>query len=175
MASLLSKASGAPHFSFSIDGVVEFDRAFNRLDQELDDLRSIWPEVAKTFYQIEAEQFASEGAVGQSGKWAALSKSYAKYKAVKFPNQPILKATNSLFDSMTNPDAPGSIFKPERSELTIGSSVDYGIHHQRGKGVPERKVISMNQDQKRQIQKAIQIGLVQFVRRQGFNILGRAA
>ena len=162
-------------FSFSIDGVPEFDRAFNRIEQEIDDLRSVWPEVAKEFYQIEVEQFESEGGVGQSGKWAALSPAYAKYKAVKFPNQPILRATNSLFDAMTSSDATGSVFRPERSELTIGANLDYGAYHQRGSGLPQRKVISMNENQKRRIQKAIQIGLVQFVRRQGFTVLEKAA
>lgn len=162
-------------FSFEIDGVPAFDRAFNRIEQELDDLRSIWPAVAKEFYQIEVEQFESEGAAGASGKWAALSPAYARYKAVKFPNQPILRATTSLFDAMTNPDALGAVFKPEKSQLTIGANIDYGTYHQRGRGVPQRKVISPSESQKRRIQKAIQVGLVQFVRRQGFNVLERAA
>lgn len=172
---LVAQGKGGAFFSFSIDGVEEFNRGFNRIEQEIDDLRSVWPEVAKEFYQIEVEQFESEGSVGQSGKWAALSPAYAKYKAVKFPNQPILRATNSLFDAMTSLDAPGSIFRPEQSQLTIGANLDYSIYHQRGSGLPQRKVISMNEAQKRRIQKAIQIGLVRFVRRQGFQVLEKAA
>jgi hypothetical protein len=154
-------------FSFEVAGVEQFSRAFNRIEEELDDLRTIWPEVAKQFYQIEGEQFRSEGGIGASGKWAALSPAYAKYKAVKFPNQPIGKATTSLFDAMTNPEAPGAIFKPERGQLTIGTSIPYGRDFHK-----KRSVISMNEDQKRRIQKAIQVGLVAFVRKQGFQVVG---
>lgn len=170
MPSLLTSSSGRPFFTFEIDGVEEFSRGFNRIEEELDDLRSIWPEVAKQFYQIEHEQFDSEGAIGASGKWAALSVAYAKYKALKFPNQPIGRATTSLFDSLTNPDAPGAIFKPERSELTIGTSIPYSRYFHK-----KRPAISPNEEQKRRIQKAIQAGLVAFVRRQGFNVMEKAA
>lgn len=163
-------------FSASVDGVEVLSRAFNRVEERITDFRSIWPEVTKVFYRIETEQFESEGGSGASGKWAALSKAYAKYKAVKFPNQTILKATTSLFDSMTNPEAPGAIFRPAPTELTIGTSVPYGVYHQRGTGkMPARKVISLSEENKRAIQKAIQVGLVQFIRRQGFNVLENAA
>lgn len=156
-------------FYGEIDGVEEFNRGFNRIEQELDDLRTLWPGVAREFYQAEADQFRSEGAIGASGRWAPLSKAYAKYKPVRFPGQTILKATTSLFDTLTSPDAPGSIFRPMKSELSIGSSVPYGIYHQRGTSrMPSRKPISLNENQKREIQKAIQLGLVQFVRKQGF-------
>lgn len=178
MPSILSSVSSktGQFFSFEIDGVEEFSRGFNRIEQEIDDLRSVWPAVAKEIYQIETEQFDSEGAAGATGKWAALSKAYAIYKAVKFPNQTILKATGSLFDSLTNPDAAGAIFRPLKGELTIGSSVPYGVYHQRGTpNMPARKIYSFSDSQKRRIQKAIQIGLVQFVRRQGFQILENAA
>lgn len=163
-------------FSATVDGVPEFDRAFNRIGQIISDFRSIWPEVAQAFYRIEVEQFESEGTRGASGRFTALSPAYAKFKAVKFPGKTILRATDTLFDSLTNPNAPGSVFRPEQSQLTLGTSVPYGVFHQRGtRRMPRRPPISMSEDQKRQIQKAIQIGLVQFMRRQGFSILENAA
>lgn len=163
-------------FSFSVDGITEFDRAFNRIDQILSDFRVIWPEVTKEFYRIEAEQFATEGRRGATGEWAKLSPAYAKFKAVKFPNKTILRATDSLFNSLTDQGAPGAIFRPTPSELTLGTSVPYAILHQRGTSrMRSRKPISMSDDQKRRIQKALQIGLVQFMRRQGFRVLENAA
>jgi len=162
-------------FIFEIDGEEQFDRAFNRLDH-ISDLRSIWGDVADEFYKIEAEQFASEGSAGASGKWAPLSALYAKSKIVKFPGKTILRRTDSLFASLTGKEAPGAIFRPMESELQLGSSVPYGIYHQRGTSrMPARKPISMSEDQKRRMQKAIQKGLVQFIRRQGFNVLENAA
>ena len=164
------------NFSVEVDGIVEMDRGFNRVEQFISDFRSRWPEVARVFYRIESEQFASQGAAGASGLWAPLSKAYAAYKAVRFPNQPILRATNSLFDSMTRMDASDSIFRPTATDLTIGTQREGATAHQRGSGrMPARKIISLTDDSKRRLQKAIQIGLVQFVRRQGFTVLENAA
>ena len=163
-------------FSATIDGVPEFERAFNRIEKEIDDLRFVWPAVSQEIYKIEGEQFASEGAAGASGKWAALKLAYSKYKAVTFPGMTILKATTSLFDSVTSPDAPDSIFRPEAGMLTIGTQREGAIYHQRGTSrMPARKIYSFSESQKRRIQKAIQVGLVQFIRRQGFQVTENSA
>lgn len=152
-----------------------FNRAFNRLDS-LSDLRPVWPNVIREFYLIEAEQFQSEGAAGASGKWAALSNVYAKYKQVAHPDKPILRADDELFESLTNPEAAGAILRPDEQELTIGTSVPYAAFHQRGtRRMPARPPISLAESQKRRIQKAIQTGLVRFVREAGFNVVERAA
>lgn len=160
-------------FTFEVDGITEFERGFNRIGDFISDFRSIWGEVAKIFYQIEGEQFESQGAAGASGAWASLKKSYAEYKAVHYPGQTILKATGELYRSMTSFDASASIFRPEPDQLTIGTTSEGAIWHQRGTSrMPARKVISMSDSQKRRLQKAIQVGLVQFVRRQGFQVEG---
>lgn len=166
---LVTKGSGA-HFSIEIEGVEVFSRAFNRLEAGIDDFRSIWPNVAKEFYAIEHEQFESEGSHGASGKWAPLSPAYKKWKEKHFPGQPILKLTNSLYESLTSPDAPASIFRMDREEMTLGSKEPYAVVHQR-----TRPPISLNQDDKRRLQKAIQAGLVAFTRRAGFQVEERRA
>lgn len=177
MASLLSQASGrGPHFTFSIDGVEVFNRAFNRIDQIISDFRSIWPAVAREFYSIEAGQFESEGAKGASGKWAPLSPAYKKWKEKTRPGEPILRLDHYLVDSLTSPDAPGSVYRLEQDEMTIGTTVEYAVFHQRGGvGLPRRPPISLTEDDKRKIQKSLQAGLVQFTRQAGFNVLERAA
>lgn len=158
-------------FTFDIDGVPAFDRGFNRISETISDFRSIWPNVAKEFYAIEAGQFRSEGARGASGKWAPLSPAYLKYKAKAFPGAPILQATRSLVDSLTSPNALDSIFRPERDELIIGTQREGAVYHQRGAGkMPARPTISFTDPDKRQIQKAIQVGLIAFTRRAGFQV-----
>lgn len=158
-------------FTYTVDGVEEFNRGFNRITAYISDFTSLWPEVAKEFYGIEREQFDSIGAKGASGKWAALSKAYAVYKAKKYPGKPILQATGSLFASMTGFDAADSIFRPTATDLTIGTQREGAIYHQRETSrMPMRKVIDMTDDGKRRLQKAIQKGLVAFVRRQGFAV-----
>lgn len=166
------------NFTATVDGEQVLNRAFNRVDEFVSDFRSVWPNVAKEFYVIEHEQFESQGAHGASGKWAPLSAAYAKRKAVVFPGQPILRAFNSLYESMTSPDAGDSIYRPEALELTIGSKLPYALAHQRGSSkrhLPARPIISLTEDDKRKIQKSIQSGLVQFTRRLGFDVEERAA
>lgn len=158
-------------FTATLEGVEVLDRAFSRVTEHISDLRPIWPNVAKEFYAIEREQFASEGSHGASGKWAKLSPAYAKYKEVAYPGMPILRASTALYESMTSPDAADSIFRPEPQELTIGSQAPYAVAHQRGGGrLPARPIISLTEDDKRRLTKAIQLPLVQFVRRQGFSV-----
>lgn len=157
-------------FSATVDGVETINRAFNRVDEFISDFRNVWPYVTTEFYQIEKEQFDTEGAAGASGKWAPLSPAYKKWKEIHFPGQPILRLRNDLFESLTSPDALDSIYIPEKDQLTIGTKVPYGRVHQR-----ERPPISMNEQQKRRIQKAIQRGLVEFTRRAGFQVEERAA
>lgn len=162
-------------FLASVDGIPVLDRAFNRVEERISDFRFIWPFVAQEFYAIEREQFASQGAHGLSGRWAALSPAYAKWKSVKYPNMPILQATTVLMQSMTSPDAADSVFRPEADQLTIGSRAPYATAHQRGSGLPARPVISLTEADKRRIQKAIQGPLAQFIRKQGLTVLENAA
>lgn len=162
-------------FTGEVDGIPVLDRAFNRVEEYIADFRNIWPSVAEEFYAIEREQFASQGAHGASGTWAPLSPAYAKFKAVEFPNQPILRATTALYQSMTSPDAPDSIFRMDAQEMTIGTQREGATAHQRGSGLPARPIISLTDADKRRIQKAIQLPLVSYIRRQGLVVLENAA
>ena len=152
------------------------NRAFNRVDEYISDFRGIWPSVAAEFYAIEEGQFESEGEKGASGKWAPLGKAYAKFKVVAFPDEPILKATHSLYESMTDPEALDAVYRLEEHELVIGTKVPYALAHQRGRGrMPARPIISLTEADKRRLQKAIQSQLVQFTRRAGFEVQEKAA
>lgn len=162
--------------SLDIDGTRELDRAFNRVNQFISDFRNFWPDVTREIYGIERKQFDTQGAAGQSGRWAALSPAYAKYKAIKFPGEPILRATGGLEASLTDPQALDAIYRPEKDQLTIGSKHPGAIHHQRGTGrMPARPPFSLTENNKRTIQKSIQKGLVKFARDLGFQTDERAA
>lgn len=163
-------------FTGEIDGAEIFDRAFNRIDS-LSDLRPLWPPVIEEFYLIEQEQFDTEGAAGGQ-RWAALSDPYAARKAREFPGQPILQAEGTLMASLTDPEALDAILRPAQDELVIGTNVPYALVHQRGsskRNIPRRPPISFSEAQKRRLQKALQAGLVQFIRDAGFNVEERAA
>jgi len=157
-------------FTATVEGVTVLDRAFNRIDEAISDLRFAWPNVAREFYAIMGEQFESEGAQGASGKWKALTPAYKKWKEIHYPGEPILRLTHALVNSLTDFEAPDAIYDPQPLELTIGSKVPYGRKHQR-----ERPIISLTEVSKRRIQKAIQVGLVDLARRQGFGVEGQEA
>lgn len=161
-------------FSITFAGEEIFNRAFNRIDS-LSDLRPLYPEVIAAFYQFETEQFNTEGAAGGQ-KWTPLSPVYEEYKERNYPGQPILQAEGDLMASLTDPEAAGAVLIPREDELIIGTSVPYAIHHQRGtRKMPKRPPISFSEEQKRRMQKAIQAGLVRFVREAGFAVGQRAA
>lgn len=163
-------------FTAEVDGVEVLNRAFNRIDQQVSDFRSLWPEVARTFYAIERAQFASEGGRGASGKWKPLSPAYARWKAIHYPGEPILRLEHPLVESLTSFDGADSVFRPESDQLTIGTKTPYAQAHQRGGGhLPARPPIDFTEQDKRDIQKSIQRGLIQFVRSIGFEVEERAA
>jgi len=158
-------------FVGNVQGVEVLNRAFNRVEEHISDFRSIWPDVATEIYAINAEQFESEGAAGASGKWAALSPAYARFKAIAFPGQPILQAEGHMMESLTDPEALDAIYRPEQTVLTIGSRDPKARKHHLGlDGLPARPIFSFTERQKRRIQKAIQRNLVEFTRRAGFQV-----
>jgi phage gpG-like protein len=157
-------------FSAEVLGVEVINRAFNRVEEAISDLRSIWPEVAKEFYAIEREQFDSEGVAGAPGKWIPLTPAYKQWKEANFPGQPIEQLEGSLVASLTDPEALDAIYRPEKDELIIGTRLPYARRQHR-----TRPLISLSEVQKRRLQKAIQRGLVQFTRQAGFHVEERAA
>lgn len=163
-------------FTTTVDGVQTLDRAFNRLDGFIADLRNFAPAVAAWFYRNEAEQFETEGTVGASGRWAPLSPAYARFKVVAFPGETILRATGHMNESLTSPEALDAIYIPEPDQITIGTQDPKALAHHRGLGrLPSRPVVSHSERQKRELQKDLQRQLVRFTRGLGFEVQEQAA
>lgn len=152
-------------FTAEIFGEVQLNRAFNRVNEEISDFRNFWPGVITAFYEIETEQFYSEGAKGASGKWTPLSPAYKAFKERAFPGKTILRREDTLFESLTSPDALDSVLRPEKDELVIGSSLPYALaQHKR------RPIISLSEDNKWKLTKSIQVRMVEFARKTGFEV-----
>lgn len=155
-----------PFITIGVDGEDQYNRAFSRLDAVFDDLRPIWPDVRDAFWQIEREQFESEGSKGASGKWAALSARYKRQKIRQYgAGKKILEASGALKASLTS-DAPGSYYSANEEEMAVGSTIPYGIYHQRGgKNLKQRKPISLSDAQKKMLDKTIQKSLISELRK----------
>lgn len=151
--------------TLSVDGTAEFDRLFARYDAVFEDLTDIWPAVREKFWEIEKEQFASEGGAGRSGRWKPLSERYKARKLKLYGNKPILQATGDLYGSLTGP-GPHTVYRPGRKDLAIGSNLRYAIYHYRGgPRLPKREPISLGPVQREEMTKTIQLELVKQLRK----------
>lgn len=152
--------------TITVDGVDQFNRAFSRLDANFDDLTPIWPDVRDYFWEIEKEQFDSEGEKGGSGRWKSLSARYNKQKIKRYgAGKKILEASGTLMKSLTG-NNPGTYYSTTKKEIAVGTTIPYGIYHQRGEGnLPKREPISLSNDQKRKLSKVIQGSLIRELRR----------
>ncbi len=76
-------------------------------------------------------RFRTEGAFEGEAKWAELSEKYGRWKAWRYPGKTILRATDLLFHSFEK-GQEGNVTEITDTQLTMGSSVPYGIFHQFG-------------------------------------------
>lgn len=151
-------------FTFEVQGVPQFNRAFNRVTDHIEDLREVWDEVQPVFYKIEEEQFKSEGTKG-GARWKTLSPAYAKRKAKLYPGKPILQASGRMYEALTGQSGDSRVIKT-KTEFAVGTSLSYPMMHQTGgKKLPKRPPVNFGESQKREIQKATQKGLLEILRR----------
>jgi phage gpG-like protein len=156
-----------------VDGEKQFDRGFSRFTHHIEDLRYIWKDVQKDFYEIEQKQFQSQGA--HSNTWQPLSKKYGEWKAKKHPGKQILELSGTLWKSLTSAGANGAVFISEPDSMAVGTSIKYAQYHQRGtRKMPKRKPIDLVEADKRQIGRTIHRRLVGVAREDGFQVQGGA-
>lgn len=156
--------------TLEVDGVAEFDRTFKRMDAQFDDLTPIWDDVRNAFWEIEKEQFASEGAAGRYGKWQKLSDRYEAQKQKQYPGKPILERTGKLKSSLTG-QTSDTVYQKDKKNMAVGTSLKYAGFHHRGAGkLPKRAIIAFSGKQKNYLQKEIQKGLVRDLRKGGIYV-----
>jgi phage gpG-like protein len=151
-------------FSFELGNKVQFDRAFNRVEKHIEDLRPVWDRVEKIFYRVEQEQFKSEGSKGRSGKWKPLSPEYKKRKEIEYPGANILYRTGALERSLTSKTDDTLLIK-EKQEFGFGTRLFYAAFHQEGTSkMPARPPFDFSDSQRTDITKEIQKGLLEIMK-----------
>ncbi len=84
-------------------------------------------------------------------RWQPLSSKYAEWKEKRYPGQPLLVRTGDLKDSMISKGARGNITAISKGGAIFGSSISYGIYHDKGgQKIPKRN-FSEPSDRRRQI------------------------
>lgn len=153
------------NIQITVDGIDEFNRTFDRIDAAFDDLRPIWPDVRTKFFEIEKEQFGTEGTAGRSGKFAPLTKRYAIAKVKRYGNMKILVATGQMMRSLTGPN-DYAVYRPAKTQVEIGTSDLKALFHQRGtRHMPSRPPINFSLKQQAEMMKAIQSALIRELRK----------
>ena len=137
-------------FTVEVLGEEQVARVLDGVEYRAQDMRPIWQILAEDFYQVEEEQFATEG--GFSGGWAELSERYKVWKEAHYPGRPILVLTGALREAITSPNARGSIYDLQRDYMMVGVSrevLPYAVYHQTGtRHMPARPPIALPESTK---------------------------
>jgi phage gpG-like protein len=128
---------GIVQFKIQIDGQVELNKAFKGIIESVANYKQIFQNLVPEFHKMENSIFRNEGDVSPNKRWKDLSVNYYREKKEMFDagiyrSMDILTATGRLRDSLTM-QTNDSIINIKEDEMEIGTSVFYGIDHQKGK------------------------------------------
>lgn len=138
---------------FEFFGEEQVNRSLLAIDDRARDMRPAWDALRDRFVAYEADWFDSEG----RGDWPPLSRDYAAWKARHYPGKPILRRDDTLYDSVTRPD----IDVREPAFAVFGTGDPVAVYHQRGTDrMPARRVIDLDEDERRQWVKTVQAYLI---------------
>ena len=145
-------------FSFSVDGVRQLDRAFDRFSDQVKDWQPAWEQVGEFMFKHEEKIFSSRG----FGSWAPLATG----------EDATLILSSRMKDSLTRKGAD-TVAEAGKDSFVFGTRVTsdsgapYPLFHQRGvskTNLPQRRVIFLNEEAKRDILKIMQRHAVDIVK-----------
>jgi phage gpG-like protein len=145
-------------FTLEAIGDVQIKRDFLRFGERAEHAEELWHVIMKDLMLIERVQFLTEGAHG-SGGWAKLKDKTLAAKRAQGLEPWILRATETLFKSLTEEGATGQIHEVTRDGLHFGTDVKQAIFHQRGApgaNIPRRPIVQLREDERRGIAKSVQ-------------------
>ncbi len=141
----LGRSGSLLTLTFSVPGAERVKVGLDRFHEGLRDFRPFWRDYAFPLLAERTQRnFETQG--GFVGGWPPLSASYAAWKAKHYPGKPILRREDTLMNSLTWSGAPGpgGIATADESRAEWGTTVPYGIFHQRGGGhLPKRQVLAI--------------------------------
>lgn len=140
--------------TLSFQGLPKRIEQFNAMRVRALDMRPVFELGHTMFMTEEAAQFQSQGAYLTGQPWQPLSPKYAarrlheiqSYLATGAPTQPfgILRRTGRLLGSLVQSGSPEHVNVIQLQSAAYGSTVPYGIFHQRGSArLPQRIVIKV--------------------------------
>lgn len=102
-------------YHVEIVNLPQVDAKFAALDREIQTLKPLWERFGKEFYSQETSLFEAQ-------PWTPLSPAYAEKKREIYGDKPILRATDALFESLTQQGATGNIHRVNDLDAEFGSN-----------------------------------------------------
>lgn len=129
------------------------------------DLRRVVDDLDDEFHAINRETFAD-------ANWTPLDADYARRKARQFPSQPILRATDRMFNALTS-ETGESVKRSTETEVVLGATGEAGQRaawHQIGAGrLPAREIITERGSER--YMRIVTDDMVEFAKAQGFQVI----
>lgn len=150
------------NISIRVNGTDAVSRRLLNMESRVSNLEPAFRSIAKMMQTVSRRQFDSQGRSGGSG-WTPLKSATVARKRSQGKDSRILHADKKLRQSLTVRGSSGHEEEFSKSRMFYGTSVDYAIHHQRGApgaNVPQRKIIELNNEDRREMVKRVQKHIV---------------
>jgi phage gpG-like protein len=134
-------------FTVEQKGAYEAAAHLHRLGARGADIRPTQERVRGVYLQSTERRFRSRG----DGTWPPLQDSSRERKARAGVDPRPLRWTQALFESLTLQSGPDQINQADPTEMRFGTDVPYARFHDRGAGVPRRKLIELRPAEQKQI------------------------
>lgn len=156
------------HFVGTVLGDVQLERALTRIVSASKNFTEPFELVGEDVRKFTNERFDNEG----YGDWPPLAPSTIARKIRLYGNpKTILKASESLVDSLTIKGAAGNVTRIFPTLAEFGTSIFYAIFHQTGTSrMPAREIFLLREEEKRQVVRTIQRYLIASGQSAGFTI-----
>lgn len=122
------------------------------LARRANDARPVWRAVADAVQDAERLRFNLNG----QGDWPPLEAITQSTKSRKHLDPRALRASNTLFHSLTEPHARGAVRDfGNRRQMRFGTDLFYAHFHDQGEGVTQRELIRLDERAQRRIAELI--------------------
>jgi hypothetical protein len=139
-------------FRVTLEGEVLVDRRLQAIEARMSDVGPAWPAVIKTFREIMAKSFATEGR-STGAAWPELvDTTQAERRRLGFPPaHPILERTGKLKRALVLGEGGDIRSTPRRLTIGVGPEADYFVYHQSNRPrtrLPRRAPVLLTADDK---------------------------
>lgn len=147
-----------PLLTFEVMGEVQLSRGLSRFAEDVKDLREPFREIIQQLYDIERQQFDTEG--GRAESWQPLAPSTVERKERGGFGSKILVRTEAMESSLTGQTTDTRV-EVQPLLMRFGTKVPYAGYHQTGTThMPARPVIKLIESDKLAIMKTLHRYLV---------------